>query len=92
MSQLFLSGSQIIGASAPILPMNIQGWFPFRIDWFDLLAVQGTLKSLLQHHNSKKYQFFGTQPSLWSNFLIRNWKSHSFDYMNFRQQSDISIS
>ena len=38
----------------------------FKIDWFDLLAVQGTLKSLLQHHNSK-HQFFGTQVSLWSN-------------------------
>ena len=31
-------------------PMNIQGWFPFRIDWFDLQEI---LKSLLQHHNSK---------------------------------------
>ena len=30
-----------------------QDWFPFRIDWFDLLAVQGTLKSLLQHHDLK---------------------------------------
>ena len=39
----------------------------FRIDWFDLLAVQGTLKSLLQHHSSKS---FGTQPSLWSNYII----------------------
>ena len=29
------------------------GLISFRIDWFDLLAVQGTLKSLLQHHNSK---------------------------------------
>ena len=29
------------------------GLIPFRIDWFDLLAVQGTLKSLLQHHNLK---------------------------------------
>ena len=29
------------------------GWISFRIDWFDLLAVQGTLKSLLQHHSSK---------------------------------------
>ena len=29
------------------------GLIPFRIDWFDLLAVQGTLKSLLQHHSSK---------------------------------------
>ena len=53
MSWLFTSGSQNIGASASasVLPMNIQGWFPFRIDWFDLLAVQGTLKSLLQHHS-----------------------------------------
>ena len=52
MSQLFPSGGQSIGAlaSAPVLPMNIQ---TFRIDWFDLLAVQGTLKSLLQHHSSK---------------------------------------
>ena len=41
----------------------------FRIDWFDLLAVQGTLKSLLQHGNSK-HQFLGTQPSLWSNSHI----------------------
>ena len=38
-------------ASASVLPMNIQGWF--RIDWLDLLAVQGTLKSLLQHHSLK---------------------------------------
>ena len=42
-----------ISASASVLPMNIQAWFPFQIDWFDLLAVQVTLKSLLQHHSSK---------------------------------------
>ena len=55
MSQLFTSGSQSIGvsASASVLPMNIQNWFPFRMDWLDLLAAQGTLKSLLQHHSSK---------------------------------------
>ena len=41
----------------------------FRIECFDLLAVQGTLKSLLQHRNSKP-QFFSTQPSLWSNSHI----------------------
>ena len=48
MCQLFASGGQSVGtlASASVLPMNIQGWF--RIDWFDLFAVQGTLKSLLQ--------------------------------------------
>ena len=38
------------------------GLISFRIDCFDLLALQGTLKSLLQHH-SLKAQFFGTQPS-----------------------------
>ena len=38
----------------------------FRIDWLDLLAVQGTLKSLLRHHNSKA-SVFGTQLSLQSN-------------------------
>ena len=40
-------------ASASVLPMNIQGWFPLGFGWFDLLAVQETLKSLLQHHSSK---------------------------------------
>ena len=51
MSWLFTSGGQRIGAlaSASVLPMNIQE-ISFRID---LLAVQGTLKSLLQHHSSK---------------------------------------
>ena len=54
-SCLFTSGGQSIGASASALnPSNENsGFIFFRIDWFDLLAVQGTLKSLLQHHNSK---------------------------------------
>ena len=51
MSWLFDSGGQSIGDSASVLPMNIE-LISFRIDWFDL-AVQGTLKSLLQHHSSK---------------------------------------
>ena len=52
-SQLFISGDQSIGASASasVLPMIIPlGFISFRID---ILAVQGTLKSLLQHHTSK---------------------------------------
>ena len=40
-------------ASASVLPLGIQGWFLLRLDWFDLLAVQGTLKSLLQYHSLK---------------------------------------
>ena len=39
------------------------GLISFRMDWLDLLAIQGTLKSLLQHHSSK-HQFFGAQLSL----------------------------
>ena len=69
MSQLFASGGQSIGVSAStsVLPMNIQDW-SFRVDWLHLLAAQGTLKSLLQHHSSKaseglmlklKLQYFG---------------------------------
>ena len=54
MSQSFLSGGQSIGASASASsPSNkYSGLICFRIDWLDLIAVQGTLKSL-QHHNSK---------------------------------------
>ena len=55
MSQFFALGGQSIGVSAStsVLTMNIQGLVSFRMDWLDLLAVQGTLKSLLQHHSSK---------------------------------------
>ena len=51
MNWLFTSGGQSIGASASVLSMNIQGWFSLGLT--DLLAVQGILKSLLQHHSSK---------------------------------------
>ena len=40
-------------ASTSVLPMNIQNWFPLGLIFLDLLAVQGTLKSLLQHNSSK---------------------------------------
>ena len=50
MSQFFVSDGQSAGvsASASVLPTNYSGLISFRIDWLDLLAVQGTLKSLLQ--------------------------------------------
>ena len=53
MSQLFASGSQKCWHLS-ISPSNeCSGLISFRIDWFDLLADQGILKSLLQHHSSK---------------------------------------
>ena len=55
MNQLFASGGQCIRASEfSISPSNeYSGLISFSTDWFDLLAAQGTLKSLLQHHSSK---------------------------------------
>ena len=54
-NQLFTSGGQSIGASASasILPMNIQGWFPLGLTGLMSLVSKGLSKSLLQHHNSK---------------------------------------
>ena len=52
MSQFFASGAQSF--SFTISPCNeYSGLISFRMDWLDLLAVQGTLRSLLQHHSSK---------------------------------------
>ena len=54
MSRLFTSSDQSTSFSFSISPSNeYSGLTSFRIDWFDLLAVQETLKSLLQHHNLK---------------------------------------
>ena len=73
MSQFFTSGGQSIGGlpSASVLPMNIQDWFLY--DWLDLLAVQGTLKSLVQHLCSKAW-------FLWCSafFIVQLW----YPYMN----------
>ena len=51
------------------------GLISFRMDWLDLLAVQGTLKSLLQHHSSKASVLYS--PTLTS--IQDYWKNHSFD-------------
>ena len=55
MSQLFSSGDQsiVVSALAISLSNEYSGLISFRNDWSDLLAVQETLKSLLQHHSSK---------------------------------------
>ena len=67
--------------SFSISPSNeYSGLISFRMDWLGLLAVQGTLKSLLQHHSSKT-SILCTQLSLESNSHIIHdyWKNHSFD-------------
>ena len=75
MSQLFTSGGQIIGVSvsASIIPMNIQDWFPLEWSGLDILADQGTLKSLLQHHSSRASILGYSAFIIWSNSHIHTW-------------------
>ena len=67
MSQFFTSGGQSFGSISFSISPSIEysGLISFRMDWLDLV-VQGTCKSLLQHH-SQMHQFFGAQLSLQSN-------------------------
>ena len=80
--------------SFSISPSNeYSGLISFMIDWFDLLAVQGTLKSLLQHHNSKASILHCSAFFLvhLSHLYITTRKNHSFDYMHLCQQSDVLL-
>ena len=73
-NQLFTSGGQSIrvSASAFILPMNIQGWFLLGLT--DLISLQFKgLSRVFSNTTVQRNQFFGTQPSLWSNSHIHTW-------------------
>ena len=72
MSQLFPSGSQIIGASASVLPVNTQDWSTLGLTGWIFLQSKG-LSRVFSSTTVQKHQFFGTQPSLWSNSYIRTW-------------------
>ena len=79
--------------SLSISPSNeYSGLISFRIDWFDFLAVQETLKSLLQHHSSKASIFLALSllygPAFTS--IHDYWKNHSFDCTDLCWQSDVS--
>jgi len=73
-SQFFTSGGQSIGvsASALVLPMNIQDWFP--LGWTGLISLQSKgLSRVFSNTTVQKHQFFGTQFSLWSSSHIHTW-------------------
>ena len=72
MSWLFTSDGQRIEASASVLPMNTQGWFPLRLTGCISLLSKG-LSRVFSNTTAQKHQFFGTQPSLWSNSHIHTW-------------------
>ena len=80
LSQLFASGGQYYTISFSIsLSNEYSGMISFRMDWLDLLAVKGTLKSLLQHQSSKASILWcsALSPTLTSTHAY--WKKHSFD-------------
>ena len=74
MSQFFASGGQSIrvSASASVLPMNIQDWFPLGGTSLISLQSQG-LSGVFSNTAAQKHQFFGAQLSLWPNSHIHTW-------------------
>ena len=74
MSQLFASGGLSIGASASasVLSVNIQGWFPLGLTGFISLQSKG-LSRVSSSATVQKHQFLSAQPSLWSNIHISTW-------------------
>ena len=94
MSQLFAWGGQSTGVSASASSPSKEHprLISFRMDWLDLLAVQGTLKSLLQHHSSKASilqcsAFFTVQLS---HPFMTTRKTIAFDQMDLCWQSNVS--
>ena len=93
MSQLFASGGQSIGASASasVLLMNIQDWFPLGLTRLISLQAKGPSR-VFSNTTVQKHPFFGAQPSLWSNSHICIWlleKPYLWLY-DLCHQSDIS--
>ena len=74
MSQFFTSGGQSIGASASasVLPMKVQDWFPLGLIGLISLQSRG-LSGVFSNTTVQRHQFFGTQPSWWSSSHIRRW-------------------
>ena len=72
MNWLFISCGQSIGASASVLPMNIQGWFPSALTGLISLQSKG-LSRVFSSTAIRKHQFFGALPSLWTNSHISTW-------------------
>ena len=92
-SALLIRWPKYLSFSFNISPSNEHsGLVSFRMDWLDLLAVQGTLKSLLQHHSSKasilQCSAFFISPTLTS--IHDHWKNHSLDQTDLCWQSNVS--
>jgi len=93
MSQFFVSGDQSIGASASasVLPVNSQGWFP--LGWTGLISLQS--KGLSRVFSNSKFKSINFSelsllygPTL--TFVHDHWKNHDFEYIHICQQNDAS--
>ena len=93
-SPFFTSGGQSTGvsASALVLPMNIQDWFP--LGWTGLISLLSKwLSRVFSNTTIQKHQFFSAQLSLQSNSHIHTWhlKNHSFDQTDLFWQGNVSV-
>ena len=92
-SQLFTSGGQSIGASASVLPMNIQDWFPLGLSW----PVWSPYSPRDSQESSPTPEFENSNSSAFSllysltlKCIHDYWKNYSFDYTDLCWQSDVS--
>ena len=86
MSWLFTSGDQSIGASASVLPVNIQDWFPLGLTGLSPLEESSSTPQFKSINSSVLRPLYG--PTLTS--VHDYWKNHGFDYTDLCQQSDVS--
>ena len=90
-NQFLASSGQNIGASASVLPMNIQNWFPLGLTGWISLQPKGLSRvfsstTVQKHWSSELSLFYG----LILTSVHDYWKNHSFDYMDFSRQSKVS--
>ena len=92
MSWLFTLGGQSIraSASASVLPINIQSWFPLGLTGL-ISSLSKVLSRVFSNTTFQKHQFFGAQPSLWFNSHIHTWLLHNFDYMDLWSAKVMSL-
>ena len=93
LSQFFTSGGQSIGvsASASVLSMNIQDWFPLGLTGLFSLQSKG-LSRVFSNTTVQKHQFFNTQPSLWSDCHIHNITAgeHSWSLLDCKETKPVN--
>ena len=76
-------------ASASVLPVSIQGWFPLGLTGL-IFLLSKWLSRVFFSTTVQKHHFFSTQASLWPNSQVCDWKNHNFDYTNLCWQTDVS--